>query len=257
MADINELRAQLREARVQPAVASGGGFRVPFGLLAGVAVLIGFLLVMFMPKIYSVQRTAALPAFKEARRDEPMPAPATATPAPAPAAQTAAPAAPAPTSSPATAYAGKSTDDIIQIANAVCEHRALSAPQRGQAAVEAKLQCFLSEGTARFCAPAQARKATADIINYFKGIEYTNAALGMAAKLPFRNPASDGAAPAPLAPDPRVAEAIDGLLRAGYLAKGNRDDILSNVPRDYKARFSPIVGLKAPCPEPPWWAVWR
>ena len=142
----------------------------------------------------------------------------------------------------------------------MCEQRLLAAPQRGQAAVEAKLHCFLSEGTARFCTGGQARKATADIINYFKGIEYTNTAMAVAAKMPgpFRSPSADTTQPpTPLTPDPRVAEAIEGLMRAGYLNRGHREDIGANVPRDYKERFARIVGIKSPCPAPPWWAVWK
>jgi hypothetical protein len=60
-----------------------------------------------------------------------------------------------------------------------------------------------------------------------------------------------------LKPDLRVVEAIEGLMRAGYLTKAHRDDIAVSVPRDYKERFARIAGNKAPCPEPPWWAVWR
>ena len=249
MTDIHDLRAQMREGRgARPAVARGGGFRIPFGLVAGGAVALGFLLVLFTPKIYPVQRTAALPAFKEAR---PEPAPAAAAPQPV---------AVAPPAAVKSNYAGKGADEAAKIADAVCERRMTAAPQRGQAAVEAKLHCFLSEGTARFCTGSQARKATADIINYFKGIEYTNTAMIVAAKVPgpFRSPAADTTQPpAPLTPDPRVAEAIEGLMRAGYLNRGHREDIAANVPRDYKERFARIVGIQSPCPAPPWWAVWR
>jgi hypothetical protein len=82
----------------------------------------------------------------------------------------------------------------------------------------------------------------------------------VAAKVPgpFRSPAADTTQPpAPLTPDPRVAEAIEGLMRAGYLNRGHREDIAANVPRDYKERFARIVGIQSPCPAPPWWAVWR
>ena len=75
---------------------------------------------------------------------------------------------------------------------------------------------------------------------------------------PFRSPSADtNQPPTPLTPDPRVAEAIEGLMRAGYLNRGHREDIAANVPRDYKERFARIVGIKSPCPEPPWWAVWK
>ena len=251
MTDIHDLRAQMREGRAaRPAVGRGGGFRIPFGLVAGAAVVVGFLLVLFTPKIYPVQRTAALPAFKEAR---PEPAPVAVAAAPLPVAV-------APPAAVKSNYAGKGADEAAKIADAVCEQRMTAAPQRGQAAAEAKLHCYLSEGTARFCTGSQARKATADIINYFKGIEYTNTAMIVATKVPgpFRSPAADTTQPpTQLTPDPRVAEAIEGLMRAGYLNRGHREDIAANVPRDYKERFARIVGIQSPCPAPPWWAVWR
>ena len=259
MTDIHDLRAQIREGRgIRPVVASGGGgFNIPFGLVAGGAVIIGFLIVLFTPKIYSVQRTAALPAFKEARPEAP-PVAVTAAEKPVVAAQPVVAAAQPVAAKPG--YTVKNPDEAARIADAVCEQRLLAAPQRGQAAVEAKLHCFLSEGTARFCAGGQARKATADIINYFKGIEYTNTAIAVAAKMPgpFRSPAADTTQPpTPLTPDARVAEAIEGLMRAGYLNRGHREDIGANVPRDYKERFARIVGIQSPCPPPPWWAVWK
>jgi hypothetical protein len=239
MTDTHDTRARLRDTRGPEAVASGG-FKIPFGLLAGAAVVVGFLLVLFMPKIYPVQRTSALPAFKEKeaglRAAAPMSVPVVAN------------------------YAGKGADEVAKIADAVCAQRAAAAPQDEQAAVEAKLHCFLSEGTARFCSGSQARKATADIINYFKGIEYANAALVGAAKTPSRAPLNDAAAPPPtmLTPDARVVEAAESLMRAGYLHKGYREDIAANVPRAYKDRFTRIVGIKSPCPEPPWWAtLWK
>lgn len=254
MTDIHDLRAQMREGRAARPGSQGGGFRIPFGVVAGIAVGLGFVVVLFTPKLYSVQRTATLPAFREARREEP---PAPIAPAPPVAAPpVAAPAPPAVKS----AYAGKGADEAAKMADAVCEHRLVNAPQRGQAAVEAKLHCYLSEGTARFCTGSQARKATADIINYFKAIEYTNTAMAVAAKMPpsLRPPSVDTAnPPVPLTPDPRVAEAIEGLMRAGYLNRGHREDIAANVPRDYRERFGRIVGIKSPCPAPPWWAIWK
>ena len=54
--------------------------------------------------------------------------------------------------------------------------------------------------------------------------------------------------------DPRVVEAIEGLMRAGYLTKAHRDEIAANVPRELKDRFARIVGTTPPCPKPPWWA---
>jgi hypothetical protein len=113
MTDIQGLRARMREERGRPVAATGAGFRIPFGLLAGAAVILGFIVVMFTPKIYSVQRTAALPGFKEAR--ERAPEPALAVSAPAPVAAVSAPppvavvSAPAPIAS--AQYAGKSVEE--------------------------------------------------------------------------------------------------------------------------------------------------
>ena len=205
MTDIHDMRAQMREGRgSRPVVVEGGGgFKIPFGLLAGGAVIAGFLVVVFTPKIYSVQRTAALPVFKEARQEPAAPAAELA----APHAAQAPPAAAVPAVAPVTsAYAGKSPDEVGKIADAVCEQLLVNAPQRGQAAVEAKLQCFLSQGTARFCNGSQARKATADIINYFKGIEYTNKAMAMAASIPFRSSSGDALPSTPLTPGIRTSQ---------------------------------------------------
>ena len=59
-----------------------------------------------------------------------------------------------------------------------------SGARRGtKARRDEKLHCFLTEAPARFCAPNLKRKATADVINYFKGIEYTNTAIVVAAKV--------------------------------------------------------------------------
>src|SRR5947207_12193276 len=159
MTDIQELRARMREERGRPVTASGAGFKVPFGLIAGAAVVLGFVVVMFAPKIYSVQRTAALPDFREVKERAVSAEPVVVTAPP--------PAPPAPAQ-----YVGKSPDEVAKIADGVCAQRAAQTPsgppKRSSAAAEEKLSCFLSEAPFRFCAGGQKRKATADIINYFK-----------------------------------------------------------------------------------------
>ena len=57
--------------------------------------------------------------------------------------------------------------------------------------------------------------------------------------------------------EPRVIAAIEDLIRAGYLLKPQRDDIGTVAPRPIKERFAHIVGNKLPCPDPPWWAIWK
>src|SRR3982751_6214232 len=106
MADIQDIRAQLREIRHQPA-ASGSGGNLTFYLVAGIAVAIGFGIVLFMPKIFSVQRTASLPVFHEAVSREAAVAVQNAVAAPA-AAQPAS----------VSGYTGKSADEAATIADA-------------------------------------------------------------------------------------------------------------------------------------------
>jgi hypothetical protein len=261
MADIQDIRAQLREIRHQPA-SSGSGGNLTFYLVAGIAVAVGFGIVLFMPKIFSVQRTAALPVFHETvSRESAVPAQNTVA-APA-AAQPADP----------SGYAGKSADEVATIADSVCARTAQARPNGSPARQNAsfsadtipheneKLHCFLSEGPARFCAANQSRKATADVINYFKGIEYANAAAAIAAKLtgsPARLPGVESVPPgAKLAPDPRVVMAVEGLMKAGYLSRAQREEIGANVPPDVKHRFALVIANASPCPKPPWWALWK
>ena len=259
MADIQDIQAQLREIRHQPA-ASGSGGNLTFYLVAGFAVAAGFGIVLFMPKIFSVQRTASLPVFHETISRETAAAVKNTV------------AAPAQPTDP-SGYAGKSADEVATIADAVCARNPQARPNGAAAQQNAsfsadtilheneRLYCFLSEGPARFCAAGQSREASADIINYFKGIEYANAAVAIAAKLtgtPARVPGVELAPPdAKLAPDWRVIVAVEGLMKAGYLSRAQREEIGASVPPDIKHRFALVIANASPCPKPPWWAVWK
>jgi hypothetical protein len=278
MTDIQGMRAQMRDSRGSAprisSVSSGGG-GVPFWIVAVVAGAVGFAIVLFAPRYFTAQRTAALPAFQDpAHRaspaesgQAPVPAPeqsAAMQPAATQPVQPAAQDAPAPVSR----YAGKTLEEIVRTSDAVCEHRSQvvrngGPPQRSAGkpvaeerasahkvtAADEKLFCLLTEAPSRFCAPNQKRKATADIINYFKGIEYTNAAVQMAAKVQAN---AAGLSKATI--DPQVVDAIEALLRAGYLTKEYREDIAANVPREIKDRFARVVGSMPNCPKPPWWS---
>jgi hypothetical protein len=238
MADIQDVRAQLREIRHQPA-ASGSGGNLTFYLVAGIAVAAGFGIVLFMPKIFSVQRTASLPVIHETVSRETAGAAKNTIAAPA-----------AALPDDPSGYAGKSAEEVATIADAVCARNPQARPNGAAAQQNAsfsadtipheneRLYCFLSEGPARFCAAGQSRTATADIINYFKGIEYANAA-------------------AKLAPDWRVIVAAEGLMKAGYLSRAQREEIGASVPPDIKHRFAMVIANASPCPKPPWWAVWK
>jgi hypothetical protein len=263
MADIQDLRARAREAAYEPQ-RSGGG--LPFWLIAAAAVAIGFAGVMFAPRFFSSHSTGVV--YVEAPR---------------------APAGAAPAAAAADRYAGKSPDEVARIADAVCASRAgsvLLAPINGEeqspkAKAEferakqtvangknvpdqnERLACQLTEAPARYCSRSLRQKITAGIIDYVRGIENTNmsmrmyftaqAAITLDTSRGKVNPDGIGA----FAPDPRVIEGVEGLIRAGYLTKPQRDDIGTSAPRPIRERLDRVVGNKVHCPETPWWAFWR
>jgi hypothetical protein len=257
MTDIQGLRAQLRDTRpaTRSSTSSSGGGGIPFWAIAAGAAALGFAIVLFTPRFYTTQRTAALPDVQGAQRTEgaeSAPPHAAAQQAAAPHAVASHAAAPEP-QAVAPRYAGKAPEEVVRTVEIVCDERArmrASSGAPGPKGVDERLHCFLTEAPARFCAPNLKRKATADVINYFKGIEYTNTALGVAARLKGTTP--DPAAGATV--DPRVVEAVEALLRAGYLTKAHRDEIGANAPRDIKERFARVIGSTPTCPKPPWWA---
>ena len=218
MAHFHDMRARIRETSGEPETGSSG---LSFWIVTGAAVAVGFALVMFAPRFYTVQRTAALPAFKDVRAE---------------AVQLDQSAVTALAADP-TRYNGKSADEVALIADTLCaprtpDVRATIADQSEQ------LSCLLTEGPARYCSAIQRSKITAAIINHFRTVERASA--GAKAEI-----------------DPRVLAGIEGLIRAGYLLKPQRDDIGTVTPREIKERLARIVGNKLPCPEPPWWAIWR
>jgi len=263
MADLQDLRARARETAYEPERSSGG---LPFWLIAAAAVVAGFAGVMFAPRFFSSHSTGVV--YVEAPR--------AAVPA-------------APVVAGADRYAGKSPDEVAKVADALCASRAgsvLLAPINGEeqspkAKAEfdrakqlvangknvpdqnERLACQLTEAPARYCSRSLRQKITAGVIDYVRGIENTNMSLRMyftaqsAISLDQSrgrvNPDGMGA----FAPDPRVIEGVEGLIRAGYLMKPQRDDIGTSVPRPIKERLDRVVGNKAHCPEAPWWAFWR
>ena len=220
MTDLHDMRARMRETGYQAPVSGRSG--LPFWIVTVCAVAVGFTVVLFAPRFYTPQRTAALPTFKDTAPREQPSAPARI-------------AAPEIAANPAR-YAGKSVEEIAKIADSVCP-RIPSGPT-SIAFQSDWLHCQLTEGALRYCAPIQRSKITAAIINHFRIVEH-------AAKV------------AKIEVEPRILVAIEGLIRGGYLLKPQREDIASSVPREIKERFARVVGNKPPCPENPWWAVWR
>ena len=262
MTDIQDLRSRIREKSDLEPERSGG---LPFWLIAAGAGAIAFAAVLFAPRFFSGHGTAVV--YVEAPR------------------------APAVTPMPAGAerYAGKRPEEVEKIAETVCAQRAgsvLLAPINGEEQLpkakadfdrakqtvasgknvtdqNERLACQLTEAPARYCSRILRQKITASIIDYARGIENTNmsmrmyfqaqAVVSLDSSRSRINPDALGA----FAADPRVIEGIEGLIRAGYLVKAQRDDIGTSVPRTIKERLDRVVGKKANCQETPWWAFWR
>ena len=262
MADIEDLRARAREAAYEPERSSG----LPFWLIAAGAGAAAFAAVMFAPRFFSNHSTGVVYV------DAPH-APVPAAPAPM----------------GAERYAGKSADEVAKVANAICSQRTgsvLLAPLNGEeqspkakaefarakqtvangknvADQNERLACQLTEAPARYCSRSLRQKITAGVIDYVRGIENTNMSMRMyfqaQAVISLDNSRGkvDPGALGAFTPDPKVIEGVEGLIRAGYLQKPQRDDIGTSVPHPIKERLDRVVGNKAHCPEAPWWAFWR
>src|ERR1041384_228276 len=83
MADVHDMRARIRDSGVEPEQSGNG---LSFWIVTICAVAVGFTVVMFAPRLYTAQRTAALPAFRDMPARSPAQAaqgPDVAAPAPA------------------------------------------------------------------------------------------------------------------------------------------------------------------------------
>ena len=70
MTDFQNMRSRIRETGPEPERKS----RVPFWIFAICAIVVGFTVVLFVPRFYTVQRTAALPTFRDATHSAEPPA---------------------------------------------------------------------------------------------------------------------------------------------------------------------------------------
>src|SRR4029079_2422576 len=105
MPDFHDVRARIRETSEEP---DPNGSGLSFWIVTAVAVAVGFTVVMFAPRLYTVQRTAALPAFKDVRAEPAQPVQSVDTAALA---------------ADPLRYADKSADEIGRIADAICAPR--------------------------------------------------------------------------------------------------------------------------------------
>ena len=276
MADLQDIRAALRESRHQPAPAEGGRHGVTFWAVAVCAVFVGFSVVLFTPRLYSMQRTAALPTFQETRdrieaesRGE----------LPGMAALLASP----------ERYAGKAADEMGKIADEVCFHRAHAAQPHSSKSprlsnkvasdfadvdsmkhFDALMQCMTTEAPARFCSPRQRQMIAAEIASYFRGIDQANATIrkvvaemkadpryaAVSAEV-ADTPAMQQLSSLKFTQDPKVLAGVEGLIRAGYLTSAERGSIGALAPPAIRDKFARIVANVSPCPKPPWWAMWK
>src|SRR4051794_22756986 len=127
MADFHDVRARIRETSDEP--ESNGSGR-SFWIVTAVAVAVGFTVVMFAPRLYTVQRTATLPAFKDVRAESPQPIQGASVAAVA---------------ADPLRYTDKTADEIGKIADSIC------APRQPDGRVSItdqseQLHCLLTEG---------------------------------------------------------------------------------------------------------------
>lgn len=279
MPDLHAIREQLREARSVRAAApadNGGKVSPVFWIVAVFAAITAFAIVLFTPRIYSVQRTASLPSFQETRdrldaeaRGELVRAPVIP-------------------SSPSR-YAGKSADEAGKLADEVCFQRAHAehphwsktprlttrdasdfADVKGIKHFDTLLHCLVTEAPARYCSVRQRTMITAEIAAYFRGIEHANLVVknfaagvnagrsqqerfDLANSEPYQAMMSLS-----FAHDPKVLTGIEGLIRAGYLTPADRSSFGALAPRPVKDRLANVVANVSPCPKPPWWqSMWK
>src|SRR5437870_10593079 len=105
MADFHDVRARIRETSDEP---ESNGSGVSFWIVTAVAIAVGFTVVMFAPRLYTVQRTAALPAFQDVRAESSQPAQSASVAALA---------------ADPLRYVDKSADEIGRIADSICAPR--------------------------------------------------------------------------------------------------------------------------------------
>src|SRR3954466_860096 len=105
MAAFPDVRARIRQTSDDP---QPNGRAVLFWIVTAVAVAVGFTVVMFAPRLYTVQRTAALPAFKDVRAEPAQPVQSANA---------------AGLAADPMRYADKSADEIGRIADAICAPR--------------------------------------------------------------------------------------------------------------------------------------
>jgi hypothetical protein len=228
---MREFRARMRDS--VPETEAREGSSLAFWAVAAGAVVVGFGVVLFVPRFYSIQRTSSLPVFQQEVRVET--APVTAGPRPE-----------MPVLGNAERYKGKNVEQMGRIADGVCAQFVQASQVPPAQAEVAMLSCRLTEAPPRYCSGGQRQKIAADIINYFRGLEQANATLA-ANKVATK-----------IEPDARVIEGIEGLMRLGYLMRPQRDDIGANVPRAYREQFGRVVGNLVVCVEKkPWWQVWK
>lgn len=273
MTDIHDFRTRMRDdPGYQPAPDDdGGGSVVKTAIFATCGILLGFGLVLFASRLYGggSYGVAEMRVLSEARSSA---GERSMLPAALPS--------PAPRLGEAAKYAGKTADEVGKIADDVCFQYAqsqqphwskgprLSAEKVGDfvnresmAHVNEQLHCLLTEAPARYCSANQRRMITAEITMYFRGIEFANRSLAAAraATAPSSKDVATDAQPLSLQvePDPRVVADVEGLIRAGYVTKVQRDDIGATVPKPIRDRFARVVAMNSPCPQQPWWAIWR
>ncbi|MBN8919464.1 MAG: hypothetical protein J0H62_01915 [Rhizobiales bacterium] len=247
MSEMDDLRAQLRDAD-RKAPAEGYG-HLYFGALAFIAFAVGAIVVLFVPS--GSQTPPARPVVVATAPSSDTPAADLPRPAPASAIDYAAD----PDTQAAlgdgvclqrvNARSNDFTNPPRLTARGLSDFDARRTPQFGEL-----VHCLLTEAPARYCAAAQRTMLTAQMIAFFRGLEYQNRQTRVAAR-------AGGVAATAVDIEPRLVAAIESRMHDGLLTRADFEKVKPTMPARLRDRLSGVPIGPSRCPPPPWWAVWR
>ena len=280
MSNIEDIRAQLR-ANSGGSVASRSMASPALALLmiAGVGSVIIYYL-FFIPVVVPLKPSASIPTFHRVNPDGSPEGSQFAPPPPR-----AAPANPAQYNGMSFRQSGKRADDVCFLRAQTLVPHWSKTPRLTTKELHSfdfdemphfneLLTCLLTEAPTRYCSSGERSMITAEIVMYFRGIDYGNQTLTNAKNIYQTNMANgklhrmfgDMAGDPDyvnqierrrLVPDSRVIGAIEARLRDGTLTASDRDTIAAAAPEPIRKRFAAIKPSTPLCPPQPWWAFWR
>ena len=279
MSNIQDIRAQLR-ANSSGTVASRSMASPALALLMIAAVASGIIYYLFfIPVVVPLKPSASIPTFHRVNPDGSPEGSQFTPPSPK-----AAPANPAQYNGMTFRQSGKRADEVCFLRAQTLVPHWSKTPRLTTKELHdfdfdemphfnELMTCLLTEAPTRYCSSGQRSMIDAEIVMYFRGIDYGNQTLTNAKNTYQTNLASgklhrifgDMAGDSDylsqierrrLVPDSRVIGAIEARLRDS-LSASDRDTIAAVAPESIRKRFADIKMSTPLCPHNPWWAFWR